>query len=218
MSTTRPTTDALGDLRDGTVGTLTIVGVLTLLFQAELLAAAAAGEPAPADLFAPLAPPTKILIGVLGGPLLHLTASHLVGNLGVLLLAGGYVELGYGRRSLYRFFLVDGYIAGWTALVGTFLLGGGSVGGVGASGATVGLRVWVTVHAADRLVGMVLDGGLDRRLWHLAPLVFGLAGVLSLAATLTGVGPLRAGDLTHLVGALLGAAWGFVAAVRRSGA
>ncbi|MFB6131146.1 MAG: hypothetical protein ABEJ28_10035 [Salinigranum sp.] len=195
----------LGPLRDGVVGTLTLTALLILVYQTELLVAARFGFQTPYAMFTSLPVQAKPVLAATLGPLLHNSDSHIIRNLGVLLLAGAYVEYYSSERLLYAFFLVAGYLAAWFPLIF------GATGSLGASGVTYGLQSWMAVYAVASIIVMLADPAhlLDRRIGHIVPLLFGAGTTLSITMSGLGGSLSGAGEATHFLGAIVGLGWGF---------
>lgn len=196
--------EKVGHVRNQTIGTLTIAALLILVYQAELLLADQLGYVSAKAMFAELPSIGKKVLTAVFGPFLHRGASHVVGNVGVLLLAGSYIEYVYGRGLLYQFYLVAGYFAAWFPLVF------GSAGAIGASGVTYGLTAWMMVHAAIRLLQMILDlsSPLDWRVLHIIPLGFGAGKTVTAIAVVINANITGFGQVAHFAGALIGIIWG----------
>lgn len=194
-------------IRNKIVGTLTLVAILILVYQIEILVVSYAGYQSPYAMFDSQPSQIKRILAASLGPFLHQGNSHLFGNLGALLLTGMYIEYFYKENTLYIFFLTTGYIAAWLPL----LLG--SVGTVGASGVTYGLQAFMAVHAIFRIHTMlwdVFDGEvvLDRRLGHIVPLAFGTENTLGVIILVLSGSISGAGDVSHFIGAMVGLVWG----------
>ena len=200
--------EGFGHVRNQAIGTLTIAALLILVYQVELLLADRLGYVSAKAMFADLPVIWKTALTAVLGPFLHQGASHIFGNVGVLLLAGSYIEYAYGRSLLYQFYLVAGYFAAWFPLVF------GSVGAVGASGVTYGLTAWMMVHAAFRILRFLSDLNsdqnsiLDRRFGEFIPLGFGAGGVVSAVTVITSGTVSDAGNVAHFAGVLIGIVWG----------
>jgi membrane associated rhomboid family serine protease len=141
-----------------------------------------------------------MLITATIGPFIHQGPRHLTDNLGVLIVAGAYLEYQYDRGLLYIFYPAVGYLAAWAPLALSF------VGSVGASGVTFGLTTWLLVHSISRVLEMGYDGVLDLRILHFAAIIFGLVKAQKAVAILAMMD--GADDVTHFVGAFLGLALG----------
>ncbi len=137
-----------------------------------------------------------MLIAATIGPFIHQGPQHITDNLGVLIVAGSYLEHQYDRRSLYIFYVATGYIAAWVPLAM------GSVGSVGASGVTFGLTTWLLVHSISRVFEMAYKGTIDLRIVHFAVVIVGLWKALEVISILSSID--GADDVTHLCGALIG--------------
>jgi len=186
--------------RNQVIGTITLTALLVAIFQAEVLVATALNYPSSQALFASFSREVKMLIAATIGPFIHQGPRHLTDNLGVLIVAGAYLEYQYDRRFLYTFYPAVGYLAAWAPLAM------GSVGSVGASGVTFGLTIWLLVHSISRVLEMGYDGVLDLRILHFAAVIFGLVKAQEAVAIL-GVMD-GADDVTHFFGAFLGLALG----------
>lgn len=130
------------------------------------------------------------------GPFIHQGPRHLTDNLGVLIVAGSYLEYQYDRRYLYTFYIATGYAAAWMPLAM------GWVGSVGASGVTFGLTTWLLVHSMSKAFEMAYEGILDLRVLHFAAVLFGLLKAreaVSIIGNMDG-----SDDVTHFFGALIG--------------
>lgn len=195
-------------LREGAIGTLTLVAVLLLVFLVELLLAAGLGFDSPEAMFETLSRTSKRALAVSLGPFLHQGYRHIVDNILILLLVGAYVEHGYDRPTFYRFVLVAGYLAAWFPLVLGF------TGAVGASGITFGLMGWAISHALFQVFRGVSEVVAEGNLWgmfrflHLLPLVLCFAKVRAAIVATLSFATGGAGELTHLAGAILGTGWG----------
>lgn len=201
-------------LRTQVVGTLTLIGILILVYQVEILLADQMRFQTPQAMFASLPSQLKLILAAMLGPFLHQGNAYLLGNLGVLLLAGAYIEYFYAEASLYVFYLVAGYLAAW------FPLFFGSVGAVGASGVTYGLQAWMAVHSISRILVMFSDivdgkGILDRRFGYIIPLAFGAGSTVGATTLVFGGSISGAGDVTHFIGAMIGLAWGVYYAINK---
>lgn len=137
-----------------------------------------------------------MILVALFGPFIHQGPQHLVDNLGVLLVAGAYLEYEYERRDLYVFYLGVGYISAWAPILMGF------TGSVGASGVTYGLSAWLFLHSISRILEMAKDGTFDVRAIHFISFAFG-SGQIAKAAEIIG-STVGAGDITHFFGAILG--------------
>lgn len=204
----------LGSARERVVGTLSIAALLTIVYQIEILAADQFGFPSPQAMFGAIPTSLKSLPTASFGPFLHQSASLVLGNLGILLLAGAYIEYFYGERPLYIFYLVAGYVAAW------FPLFFGSVGAIGASGVTYGLQAWMAVHSISCILVIfsdIVDGKviLDRRFGYIIPLAFGAGSTVGVMTLMFGGSISGAGDVTHFIGAMIGLAWGVYYAINK---
>jgi membrane associated rhomboid family serine protease len=182
--------------RNQVIGTITLTAVLAAIFQAEVITANALEYSTSRALLTSLSREAKIFLAATLGPFIHQGPRHLTDNLGVLLVAGAYLEYQYDRSFLYTFYLGVGYLAGWAPLAM------GSVGSVGASGVTFGLTSWLLVHSISRVLEMGYNGVLDLRILHFAPVIFGLVKAQEAVAIL-GVMD-GADDVTHFLGAFIG--------------
>lgn len=207
--------ERVGHVRNQAIGTLTIAALLILIYQTELLLADQLGHATARAMFEDLPSIWKKVLTAVFGPFLHRGASHILKNVSVLLLVGSYIEYAYGRNLFYKFYLVAGYFAAWFPLLF------GSVGALGASGVTYGLKAWMMVHAISRILRMLSDmksdqsSLVDRRFGEIIPLGFGAGGVVSAGTVITSGTINGAGDVTHFAGALIGIIWG-VLQVRKS--
>lgn len=182
--------------RNQIIATITLTALLVAIFQAEVLTANLLGYSSSQTLLDSLSRETKIFLTATVGPFIHQGPGHLTNNLGILLVAGTYLEYEYNRYTLYTFYLGVGYLAAWAPLTLGF------TGAVGASGVTYGLTIWLLVHSISRPLEMGYDGVIDRRVLHLAPLLFGLIKTREAIAThgmMDG-----ADDVTHFFGAFVG--------------
>lgn len=195
-------------VRDKAIGTLSLVALLLLVCLAELLLATGLGFDSPQTMLEAGSVTSKRILAASLGPALHQGYRHIVDNLLILVLAGAYVEYGYGLSALYRFAVVSDYLAAW------FPLALGFTGSVGASGITFGLLGWATSHALARcsqaLFEVVTEGEISElsRLVHLLPLALCLAKVRTAILATLPFSTVGAGELTHLIGAILGLGWG----------
>ncbi|NLV08055.1 rhomboid family intramembrane serine protease [Haloarcula rubripromontorii] len=183
-------------LRNEVVGTITLIAFLVAIFQAEILTATAFEYTSSRALLNSVPRDAKIIIAATIGPFIHQGPRHLTDNLGVLLVAGAYLEYQYNRRFLYLFYPLVGYLAAWVPLLM------GSVGSVGASGVTFGLTSWLLIHSISRLLEMGYEGTLDLRILHLTAVFFGLVKAREAVALLGMMD--GADDVTHFFGAFLG--------------
>ncbi|WP_160113964.1 rhomboid family intramembrane serine protease [Halobellus limi] len=183
-------------LRNQVIGTITLTALLVAIFQAEMIAANALDYSTSRALLTSLSREAKIFLAATIGPFIHQGPRHLTDNLGVLLVAGTYLEYQYDRSFLYTFYLGVGYLAAWAPLAI------GSVGSVGASGATFGLTSWLLVHSISRLLEVGYDRVLDLRTLHAAAVFFGLVKARETVVILGMVS--GADDVTHFLGAFIG--------------
>lgn len=183
-------------LRNQIVATITLLSLLVAIFQAEVLIATALEYSTSRALLESLPREGKIFLAATIGPFIYQGPRHLTDNLGVLLVAGAYLEYQYDRGRLYTFYLGVGYVAAWIppAL--------GFVGSVGASGVTFGLTSWLLVHSISRVLEMGYEGVLDRRILHFAAVLFGLWNAREAVAILSMMD--GADDVTHVIGAFIG--------------
>ena len=186
--------------RNQVIGTITLTALLVAIFQAEVLVATALNYSSSQALFASFPIEVQMLITATIGPFIHQGPRHLTDNLGVLIVAGAYLEYQYDRGLLYIFYPAVGYLAAWAPLAMSF------VGSVGASGVTFGLTTWLLVHSISRVLEMGYDGVLDLRILHFAAIIFGLVKAQKAVAILAMKD--GADDVTHIVGAFLGLALG----------
>lgn len=182
--------------RNQIIATITLTTILVTIFQAEVLTANLLGHSSSQALLDSLSREAKIFLAATVGPFIHQGPKHLTGNLGVLLVAGAYLEYEYNRNSLYTFYLGVGYLAAWAPLTIGF------TGAVGASGVTYGLNTWLLVHSISRPLETGYDGVVDRRVFHLAPFFFGLVKTREAIAILGMMD--GADDVTHFFGAFVG--------------
>jgi len=194
------TISSVSHFRNQVIGTITLTALLVAIFQAEVLVATALNYPSSQALFASFPREVKILITATIGPFIHQGPRHLTDNLGVLIVAGAYLEYQYDRGLLYTFYPAVGYLAAWAPLAMS------SVGSVGASGVTFGLTTWLLVHSISRVLEMGYDGVLDLRILHFAAVILGLVKAQKAVAIVWMMD--GADDVTHFVGALLGLALG----------
>lgn len=183
-------------LRNQVITTITLLTLLVAIFQAEVLTANALEYSTSRALLESLSREAKIFLAATIGPFIHQGPRHLTDNLGVLLVAGAYLEYQYDRGRLYTFYLGVGYLAAWAPLAM------GSVGSVGASGVTFGLTSWLLVHSISRLLEMGYDSVLDLRALHFAAVFFGLVKAQEAVAILGMMD--GADDVTHFLGAFIG--------------
>jgi membrane associated rhomboid family serine protease len=186
--------------RNQVIGTITLTALLVAILQAEVLVATALNYSSSQALFASFPREVKMLITATIGPFIHQGPRHLTDNLGVLIVAGAYLEYQYDRGLLYIFYPAVGYLAARAPLAMSF------VGSVGASGVTFGLTTWLLVHSISRVLEMGYDGVLDLRILHFAAIIFGLVKAQKAVAILAMMD--GADDVTHFVGAFLGLALG----------
>lgn len=187
------------DIGQRLLGTLSLVAILLIVFQVEILASTALGYASVRELFAAPSILTKKFIAVVLGPFLHRGDSHLIGNLGVLLILGAYLEWTHGRKVIYAFYLSIGYVAAWVPV----LLG--SVGALGASGVTYGLGGLALVFGSYRGLKLAYRGLPTRAIAHLLVAMYGFVSVCSALSQLLLDGVANAGVVTHAFGAFLGA-------------
>ena len=197
------------DLRQRVIGTISLTVLLIAIFQGEVLVAKALGFSSTAEMFKSLPTLSQRLIAALLGPFIHQGPAHLIGNLGVLLLAGGYLEFQYGQRPFYVFFLVVGYLAAWVPLAMGF------TGAVGASGVAFGLSMWLLVHSISKLLKMGWDTEIDRRIFHIVFVFYGLVKADAVLEDFQAMN--NTGDLTHVFGAMFGLVFGFWFVLRYHG-
>jgi len=95
--------ERVGHVRNRAIGTLTIAGLLILVYQAELPLADQLGYVSAKAMLAELPAIGKKALTAVFGPFLHRGASHVIGNVGVLLPVGSYIKYVYGRSLLYQF-------------------------------------------------------------------------------------------------------------------
>ncbi|WP_247729190.1 rhomboid family intramembrane serine protease [Halovivax limisalsi] len=183
-------------LRNQVIATLTLLSLLVAIFQAEVFVANALEFSTSRALLESLSREAKIFLAATIGPFIHQGPRHLTDNLGVLLVAGAYLEYQYDRSRLYIFYLGVGYVAAWAPLAM------GSVGSVGASGVTFGLTSWLLVHSISRLLEMGYGGAIDLRTFHSAAVFFGLVKTQEAVAILSRMD--GADDVTHFFGAFIG--------------
>lgn len=183
-------------LRNQVIATITLLSLLVAIFQAEVLIANALEYSTSRALLESLSREAKIFLAATIGPFIHQGPRHLTDNLGVLLVAGAYLEYQYDRGRLYTFYLGVGYFAAWAPLAM------GSVGSVGASGVTFGLTSWLLVHSISRVLEMGYEGVLDMRFLHFAAVLFGLYKAQEAVAILRMMD--GANDVTHFFGAFIG--------------
>lgn len=183
-------------LRSRVIGTISLTFLLFVIFQVEVLGSHFSGYSSSHALLDSFSREVKMLIAATIGPFIHQGPRHLTDNLGVLIVAGSYIEYQYDRRYLYTFYIVTGYTAAWIPLAM------GSVGSVGASGVTFGLTTWLLVHSISRVFEMAYAGTLDLRVLHSAGVIFGLVKARE-AVSIIGIMD-GADDVTHFFGALIG--------------
>lgn len=182
--------------RDQVIGTITLTALLVGIFQAEVITANVLDHTTSRALLTSLSREAKIVLAATVGPFIHQGPRHLTNNLGVLLVAGVYLEYQYDRGFLYTFYLGVGYLAAWAPLAM------GSVGSVGASGVTFGLTSWLLVHSISRVLEMGFDSVLDKRILHFLPTIFGLVKARE-AVVILGMMD-GADDVSHFLGAFIG--------------
>ncbi|QLH83798.1 rhomboid family intramembrane serine protease [Halosimplex pelagicum] len=183
-------------IRNEVIGTITLIAFLVAIFQAEVLTATAFEYTSSRALLNSFPRDAKIFIAATIGPFIHQGPRHLTDNLGVLLVAGIYLEYQYNRRFIYIFYLIVGYLAAWVPLLM------GSVGSVGANGVTFGLTSWLLVHSISCLLEMGYEGALDLRVLHFIAVFFGLVKAREVVALLGMMD--GADDVTHFFGAFIG--------------
>lgn len=194
----------LREFREQVIGTLTLLTLLVLVFQVELIVSEIAGAESVQNLLNSPSADSKFLIPLLAGPLIHQSADLLIGNLGVLLISGSYVEYALDRKRMYQIFFGCGYLSAWVPLLN------GSVGAVGASGGTFALTAamivvgfgvcFLRIVQGESLVGVPhLLAGMVAFI-HVIPLVQGIIN-----GSLSG-----AGDAAHAFGALFGFSFALV--------
>lgn len=184
------------NFRNRVIGTITLTTLLVAIFQAEVIAANFSDYSSSRALLDSFTREVKLLTAATIGPFIHQGPRHLTNNLGVLIIAGAYLEYQYDRSFLYIFYIAVGYLAAWAPLAM------GSVGSVGASGVTFGLTTWLLVHSISRLLEMGYEGVLDLRLLHFAAVIFGLIKAQEAVALLGMMD--GADDVTHFMGAFIG--------------
>lgn len=81
---------------------------------------------------------------------IHSGLSHLFWNMFTLFIAGPEVERTLGTRQFLRFYVFCGVVGALANFVPMFLLGGGSIPVIGASGAALGVLVAFAVIDPDR--------------------------------------------------------------------
>jgi len=182
--------------RNQVIGTITLTALLVAIFQAEVLVATVLDYSSSQSLLASFPREVKMLIAATIGPFIHQGPRHLIDNLGVLIVAGAYLEYQYDHSFLYVFYFAVGYLAAWAPLAM------GSVGSVGASGVTFGLATWLLVHSISRVLEIGYDGALDLRILHFIAVIFGLVKAQEAVAILGMMD--GADDVTHFFGAFLG--------------
>ncbi len=130
--------------------TLTLVGVIVVVFLVQR-AVAILQVPLAFALSAPVGhQPWTVVTSVYA----HVSVSHLVGNVVVLLLVGLYLERQTSRLRFHAFFLATGALAGLTEVWVSDLVGP-SVAVLGASGGIAGLVGYLL--AGNRMSDTVLD-------------------------------------------------------------
>lgn len=180
--------------RNQIIATITLTTLLIAIFQAEVLIANLLSYSSSRALLDSFSRGTKVVLAGTVGPFIHQGPRHLTDNLGVLLVAGAYLEYEYDRDTIYIFYLGVGYLAAWAPLTLGF------TGAVGASGVAYGLTTWLLVHSTSRPLEMGYDSVIDWRLLHLAPIFFGLVTTReAIFGMIDG-----ADDVTHLFGAFIG--------------
>jgi len=217
-------TQRLLSFRREIVGTLSLIGVLILVYQGEVLLADHFGYANPMEMFANQSVLQKRLLAALAGPFLHQGSGHIIGNLGLFLLLGIYIEHAYSERVLVTFFLISGYISIWATL------GLGFVGAVGASGVTFGLQAWMGIHAFSRFIEYLVDlasyaihsikdavdvpdnpGAVTHRRLLYAPFfLFGFGSPVDVLSAVVNGQANGATEISHAVGALVGLSWGLI--------
>ncbi|MDY7081785.1 MAG: rhomboid family intramembrane serine protease [Halobacteria archaeon] len=118
------------------IGTLYLILVLILIYQIEFLITNWFGYTSVECMLKSVLLTESVfksIIVVFFGPFLHTTASHLVDNLGLLILAGGYVEYKLDLKKLYGIYI----IAGWFGLLVAKVI---AIPAVGASASVAGLE------------------------------------------------------------------------------
>jgi membrane associated rhomboid family serine protease len=185
-----------GRFRSRVIGTFSLTLLLVTVFQVEVLGAHFFGYSSAQALLGSFSRQVKIVIVATIGPFIHQGPQHLTDNLGVLIVAGFYLEYQYNRRYLYLFYIATGYTAAWIPIAL------GSVGSVGASGVTFGLTTWLLIHSISRIFEMAYKESLDLRALHFGAVIFGLVKfqqAVSIIGSMDG-----ADDITHFFGALIG--------------
>ena len=188
--------NAASKFRNQLIGTITLTALLVVIFQAEVITANFSGYSSSQALLDSFSREVKMLIAGTIGPFIHQGPRHLTDNLGVLIVAGSYLEYQYDRSYLYTFYIATGYTAAWIPLAI------GSVGSVGASGVTFGLTTWLLIHSLSRVFEMAYNTALDLRALHFIAVIFGLLKAqeaVSILGMMDG-----ADDVTHFFGALIG--------------
>lgn len=192
------------------LGTLSLIALLVLIFQVELILATELGYQSVKAMLSVLPVDIKKATAFLFGPFLHRGASHLVKNLGVLLVFGSYLEWMHKRKTLYVFFVTVGYLAAWPPI----LLG--AAGAVGASGVTFGLVGWAAIYAMSRIIHLVIDGS-PFALAHLIMVFYAFGFIRSEVLEFLTVGLSDAGVLTHVFGIFLGLVFGISILIQQHG-
>jgi membrane associated rhomboid family serine protease len=187
--------DGLRNARFRILGTLSICGLLIVIFFIEMLVARHYGYATPKALFD--ATKWKSLIAIFLGPVIHQTTDHLVNNLASLVIVGAYIEYSYGERRLYEFSAIAGYASIWVVVIV------GLTGAVGFSGVTYGLWSWATVHAFVRLTELVEDVSEFWLIGHVIPLLIGIGQIKSEILTIS-TAQMNGGEISHVVGIALG--------------
>jgi membrane associated rhomboid family serine protease len=196
-------------LRSNLRGTLFLVATLIFVFQLELIAASLLGRDNVTQMLVQLSDFAKLLLASAFGPFLHQGPEHLVGNLGVLLIVGAYVEWVEGRNILYQFFLVAGYSTIWLSIIIA------TPGAVGASGITYGLAALGMVHGIVAIVRQTERGNPKWSiLVHLFAFGFGFVKSGSTFLTVKNSTQISGGEVAHLFGIFLGVTWGAITLLR----
>jgi membrane associated rhomboid family serine protease len=185
-------------------GVATLSVCLTFIYVLERALAAVLGFPDAEAMLSILTVEQKQLLAATVGPFLHQGISHISENLVFLLLFGGYVEWEVGRRRLYTYSVVIGYLSTWL-----LLFAGGAA--VGASSITNGLQAITGFIGLVRLVEGLRPTETFRDLLHTAlyviPFVFGLGfaynSIMSGVSNSTG-GTQAIHALAAVVGGFLG--------------
>jgi membrane associated rhomboid family serine protease len=189
-----------------------LITFLIFVYQIELILASVIGYNSPFEMLDKF-PYLRILAGTVG-PLLHSDASHLVGNLGVLLFAGLYIEYLHGTRCLYILFFASGYVGAWIPA----LLVGASIGASGATWGLIGFALFSSLYnyfspiveqtSGSNSPSQIIDALSVLNWGYIIPLALTIWKSQSVFISVFVKTGTDSGDLSHLVGFILGVVFG----------